>query len=213
MSVRNAVRLIVGGLEHLELSMQIAKWQHRQGRYFMFEHPDLAKSWEEDCVEKVAEMEGVFRVTCDMCRFNLRADGVELNRKPTGLLLNSEEMARHLSRRCQGGHEHQPLLHGLARKAQKYTMEFCRAVLQGLKKQMVKDGVVHRPHEIWAVSHELDMEEDEEEPIGQVEGGEAERQSSDHGRGKGHGEETSPKRGTPTATRVYTIHTSWQSQA
>ena len=174
MSVRNAVRLIVGGLEHLELSMQIAKWQHRQGRYFMFEHPDLAKSWEEDCVEKVAEMEGVFRVTCDMCRFNLRADGVELNRKPTGLLLNSEEMARHLSRRCQGGHEHQPLLHGLARKAQKYTMEFCRAVLQGLKKQMVKDGVVHRPHEIWAVSDELDMEEDEEEPIGQVEGGEAE---------------------------------------
>eukprot|EP00435_Cladocopium_sp_Y103_P043073 s847_g12.t1 len=107
-------------------------------------------------------------------RYNLRVDGENLNKKPTGLLLNSEEMANHLGRRCLGDHAHQPSLHGLAKKAQKYKPEFCRAVLQGLKKQMIKDRVVHREEEIWAVSQDLDLADDEDEEVCPVEEGEAE---------------------------------------
>ena len=182
MSIRQAVRLIVGGLEHLELCASIAKWQHRQGRFFVFEHPDLAKSWEEECMQELSELEGVMRVQCDMCRFNLKGDGINLNKKPTGLMLNSEEMARELSRKCRGDHLHRPLLHGLAKKAQKYTQEFCRAIIRGLVRQMVKDGAVHRPQEVWAVESELQEEYEElaeevlsdEEEMCPVEGGEAE---------------------------------------
>ena len=185
MSLRNAVRLIVGGIEHLELSASIARWQHQQGRFFVFEHPDLAKSWKEDCIEQLAMLDGIYRITCDMCQYNLRADGQELNKKPTGLLLNSEEMAKHLQRRCRGGHSHKALLHGLAKKAQKYTPEFCRAIIQGLKRQIMRDGGVHRPEEIWAVDESWNLEEVEtfedppsdEEEVCQVEGGEQEGSS------------------------------------
>eukprot|EP00435_Cladocopium_sp_Y103_P018800 s2487_g4.t1 len=182
MSIRQAVRLIVGGLEHLELCASIARWQHRQGRFFMFEHPDLARSWKEQCLEDLAQMEGVLRVRCDLCRFNLRANGVDLNKKPTGLLLNSEEMAKELALRCTGDHPHQPLLQGLAKKAAKYTPEFCKAILRGLKRQMMKDGAVHRPQEVWAVEENLQDEDEElfednqsdEEEICPMESGEAE---------------------------------------
>ena len=163
MSLRNAVKLVWGGLNHLRLAMEVAKWQIRQGRYFLFEHPLGATSWNEEAVRQVQELEGVLKVECDMCRFNLRVDGEHLNKKPTGLLTNSEEMARMLGRRCQGGHQHKPLLNGTAVKAQAYTPQFCEAVIKGLKRQMIKDEVVQRREEVWAVSRGelLDDEEDD----------------------------------------------------
>jgi hypothetical protein len=47
MGMQKSVQLLQTGLEHLEIAMEVAKWQHRRGKWFTFEHPDLARSWSE----------------------------------------------------------------------------------------------------------------------------------------------------------------------
>ncbi|CAK9071951.1 Retrovirus-related Pol polyprotein from transposon RE1 (Retro element 1) (AtRE1) [Includes: Protease RE1 [Durusdinium trenchii] len=69
--------MIQTGMEHLELAMALAKWQHRRGRYFLFEHPASASSWKEATVEEVESLEGVEVVSTDMCMYGMNVNGVE----------------------------------------------------------------------------------------------------------------------------------------
>eukprot|EP00434_Breviolum_minutum_P024807 symbB.v1.2.021909.t1/scaffold1920.1/size100294/3 len=59
MDLKQSVALVSCGLDSLELAMEIAKWQWRRGRYFLFEHPESARSWEEPSVQEVVRLEGV----------------------------------------------------------------------------------------------------------------------------------------------------------
>lgn len=74
--------LLSTGVEHLELAMELAKWQRKRGKYFMFEHPASALSWKEPCVQKVENMPGVLTAITDMCMFGLNVSGGGLNKKP-----------------------------------------------------------------------------------------------------------------------------------
>ena len=49
-------------------------------------------------VERVLQIPGMRKVRCDMCMFGLQVDQWGKNKKPTGLMLNSEKMAERLSR-------------------------------------------------------------------------------------------------------------------
>lgn len=135
MTFEEACWLLCLGVEHLELAMAIARWQHRRGKYFLFEHPAYALSWEEDVVEEVKRLEGVEEVRLDMCMFGMNVSGKGLNKKPTKLLCNSEEIARRMSKVCDHSHFHVPTMCGLPKKAQKYPEAFCKEVIQGLKRQ------------------------------------------------------------------------------
>eukprot|EP00913_Durusdinium_trenchii_P026417 g24785.t1 len=158
MKMEHAAMLIKTGMEHLSLAMAIAKWQRQRGKYFLFEHPAQAVSWKEEVVKKVEEMEGVEVITTDMCMFGLNVHGMGLNKKPTKLMIDSEEMRKGLERRCDKKHFHVPTLCGLPKKAQKYPQEFCLEVLKSLKKQIRRDEEGEGSPEVF-----MQEEEDQEE--------------------------------------------------
>eukprot|EP00959_Pyramimonas_sp_CCMP1952_P230236 4813545-Pyramimonas_sp.AAC.1 len=79
------------GLDHLEFCAVLAREQHERGGLFLFEQPAYARSWDQPCVRELADTDGIGWVNTDMCEFKLQVDGGKLNRKPTGILSNSEQ--------------------------------------------------------------------------------------------------------------------------
>ena len=157
--------MIQTGMEHLELAMALAKWQHRRGRYFLFEHPASASSWKEATVEEVESLEGVEVVSTDMCMYGMNVNGLGLNKKPTKLMSNSEEVRRMVNRRCDRKHFHAPTLCLLPKKAQEYPPGFCKAVVKGIKKQILKDAGNPQMKESFMKEAVEEEGEDEEEDL------------------------------------------------
>jgi hypothetical protein len=71
---------------HLEFAAELCMAQHLAGGLFVFEQPASASSWKEPCLQRLAATDGVLWVTTDMCH--------HMNRKRTGLLVNSDALAR-----------------------------------------------------------------------------------------------------------------------
>ena len=67
-----ATLMIGEGIEHLEFTMQLYRWQVARGKLAIFEHPATSRGWKEECVEKAAAMKGVQRVRGHQC---VRASG------------------------------------------------------------------------------------------------------------------------------------------
>ena len=99
--------ILAEAVEHLEFSMKIYEWQVRRKKRAIFEHP-----------ARVLRVPGVQRVRADQCQYGP-------NRKPTNFMVTGEELAKHLSLRCPGKHEHVHLLQVLAKKAQEYPQKLC----------------------------------------------------------------------------------------
>eukprot|EP00959_Pyramimonas_sp_CCMP1952_P084549 1768590-Pyramimonas_sp.AAC.1 len=76
------------GLRDLVLCMEVAQYQHSKGRFFAFEHPLYASSWETEVVRLIASLSGVRRLRVDMCVFDLQVDERGVNKKPTRILTN-----------------------------------------------------------------------------------------------------------------------------
>ena len=113
--------------------------------------------------QELANMEGMIRTDYDMCQYGMNIDQEGLNKKTTGILTNSEEVAKRMSRRCQGGHEHSPLMGGKAIKAQIYPKKFCEEMVKGIKAQFLKDGSWDEEWAGHVYVEELDDQEDEDE--------------------------------------------------
>eukprot|EP00959_Pyramimonas_sp_CCMP1952_P150446 3148637-Pyramimonas_sp.AAC.1 len=64
--------------------MKIADHQIRHGRFFAFEHPLFATSWDTQVVRAIAELPEVRRIRVDTCTCGLSVTGKGLNKKPTG---------------------------------------------------------------------------------------------------------------------------------
>ena len=60
-------------------------------------------------------------------------------KKPTMFLTNCPGIAKEVGQRCPGGHKHQPLLDGRAKKAAQYTDELSKAICRGLIRQLQDD--------------------------------------------------------------------------
>ena len=174
MSWEDAVMLISTGLDHLELAMLIAKWQAKRGRYVLFEHPWLARSWHEESVKEVEQMAGMHRVRCDQCMYGLRVDEWGLNMKPTGIMVNSEKIAARMNRTCDHRHFHAPTMNGRPKKAQVYPKEFCKQIILGLKEQMEVDGKLRLKSEVFVEDEDEENSDHEEDPNPEAAAGEAE---------------------------------------
>ena len=75
----------------INFSMLVARMQARGGRYFMFEHPIGATSWQLPSVTEVAMMKDVDVCTVDMCAYGLKSQdkfGEGAARKRTRLMSN-----------------------------------------------------------------------------------------------------------------------------
>ena len=163
--------LLAEAVDHVELAALVAEWQVRQGRYFVYEHPDGAYSWLEPCVQRMMSLTGATRIKMDMCMFGMNVDGTGLNRKPTGIVSNCPGILRHLDVRCDGTHFHTPLVGGKAKHAQVYPTEFCKAILLGLYEQLLEDGRIGS-QEILAIEVEAVEEDEQQLQLVPVEAGE-----------------------------------------
>lgn len=121
---------VAEGVDHINFAMQLFRWQVKRGRLALFEHPATSKAWKEEEVVKTLALPGVVRVRADQCEYGLNVEGTP-NKKPTDFMVNGEGLARWLSKRCSGGHLHQPLTNGRAVKAQHYPRKLCQAMIKG----------------------------------------------------------------------------------
>ena len=91
---------------HVRFCVSLYKHQVQNRRYFLHEHPWLARSWSMDCIEELERMPGVERVRLDMCQYVMKSHihgrGGPLGPvlKPTGMLTNYYCLKKDLSRKC-----------------------------------------------------------------------------------------------------------------
>ena len=129
---------------HLELVCQMYKFQHSQGRLFMHEHPWGASSWHLKCVQEILKLPNVSVAYCDQCMLGQsvvdRSGHHGFAKKPTGFMTNSAEIKKSLSVMCDGGHDHIPLVGGLAKHCAAYPPRLVYAVLKALRKELQSVG-------------------------------------------------------------------------
>ena len=124
------------GMVHLRFVCKVYQYQIRNNRYFLHEHPRLAKSWSTSPVQNILKHDSVYVTKCDQCQYgavsHTDSGGVAPILKPTKFMSNSLPMLKRLSKVCKGGHKHQPLLAGRAAAAAFYPLPLLRAILQGV---------------------------------------------------------------------------------
>ena len=114
------------GMEHWEFSIELAKYQHRQRRGFLLDHPEWVTSWNTNSAESLIVMDGVYYIAVDMYQFKLMTKDGLLARKPTGLVTNLWPIVKQmLKKRGSGDHPHQPLIGGRAQAAAQYNPPIC----------------------------------------------------------------------------------------
>ncbi len=139
----------VAGDVHLAFVCELYNLQMAGGRYFLHENPDKATSWERECMQKIMQDERVHRSVGDQCQYGQQSYLGDPVKKPTGWLSNAPEILKAISRRCRGrggecarraGGRHATASGRIAREAAVYPFRLCRAILQGCRAQLIKDG-------------------------------------------------------------------------
>ena len=107
----------------------------------MFVHENLAHAKSFSLLEIRNNMRktGLDVFEAYQCMYGLKTRGksrsqLVLAKKPTKFMTNSRAIGRELSRRCDGTHEHQPLIDGRAQAAARYPQAFCKAICRGVVK-------------------------------------------------------------------------------
>ena len=91
------------GLLHLHLAATIARAQHAAGRFYIFEHPLKALSWDIDILKSIpGEM-----VRVDQCALGLTSPDGDFLQKPTIFKTNLPSLANELAHyTCPKNHKH-----------------------------------------------------------------------------------------------------------
>jgi len=141
----------VAGDVHLRFVAELYKMQLDGGRYFLHENPDQATSWGRAALADLLRDERVQTVTGDQCQYGQGAQCGDPIRKPTRWMSNSPEILKKLGRRCTGrggacsrrrGGRHVTASGRLAREAAVYPFKLCRAILEGCRDQLMRDGTL-----------------------------------------------------------------------
>ena len=150
--------LIEKGERHMRLTIKPYRLQAENGRWFLHEHPNSATSWKmPEMVNLMRELE-ITKNVAHMCRYGMYskdANGLGKVKKPTGFITNSSYPADQLGNKCLGGHRHVQLLGGRAQACQIYPDKLCRAMLKGIRLELVHSGVIKADHaDMMAISSE-----------------------------------------------------------
>ena len=167
--------LIEKGLRHMRFAVKLYRLQDEGGRFFLHEHPNSATSWKMPEVLKLMNDLQLEKTTAHMCRYGMKSadeSGGGRVKKPTGFLTNSSFLRDQLGKRCMGGHHHIQLLGGRARACQVYPDKLCRAILVGIRNELVNTGKIKaNSMDMLNVSQEnLDPEEYFDEYVDDVSG-------------------------------------------
>ena len=127
------------GMIHLTHAMECCHCQHRARRFFAFEHPYNASSWEQDVVKNVARLPGVETVIFDQCMLGLVSPVRRIPiRKRTKIMTNNHVLAAALRGiKCDRSHAHQRVEGAeggvrMSLHAQKYPEALCRIIARAV---------------------------------------------------------------------------------
>ena len=119
-----------------ELSVEIARLQHKHGRFYIIENPWSSAIWQLPSMAQLVSQS--FIAYCDQCRFGL----VDMNNKPTkkatAFISNHEELIRGLNVACDGHHAQHSLLAGKiggvskTRFAQRWPYRLCKTIVDAV---------------------------------------------------------------------------------
>ena len=135
--------ILAEGRMHLKVACEAYEEQHRKGRFFLHEHPKPSASWQEKCIQRVQELDGVFTVQAPMCKWHMVSEdgqGIGYVKKETQWVTNSWEVAQAIEGKCEGGHRHVRLVNGRARYAQVYPPKLVSAILKGIRQELRNAG-------------------------------------------------------------------------
>ena len=141
----------VAGDVHLNFVCELYAMQMNGNRYFLHENPNQAASWGRECMQQLMKDDRVQRSVGDQCQFGQQSHLGDPVKKPTGWLSNSPEILKALSKRCcgrggvcsrRGGGRHVIAAGRVAREAAVYPFRLCRAILQGCRNQLLRDGTL-----------------------------------------------------------------------
>ena len=133
----------------MRIALNIYQLQVEAGRLLIREHPNSASSWKLPEMMEFMDSLGIDKVVGHMCRFRMESsdeNGPGLVNKPTGFLSNSEFVRNSLQKKCLGGHRHVPPVGGRAKPCQVYPDGLCRAMLRGIKAELVHSGLIKGGH-------------------------------------------------------------------
>ena len=127
---------------HLDFSMHLCQYQAERNRFFIFEHPWRASSWERESVKRVAELANCHKVTFDQCQTGLTTpdDKKTPIKKRTSLLTNCKAVTEIFEPlQCQGCAEHHHIegsINGirLSHWCQIYTPQLCEKFAEVVKR-------------------------------------------------------------------------------
>ena len=128
-------------IKMLNLCIRIAEFRLKHGRYFYFEHPFGASSWETPLMQKLLRHSQVELSKIDMCAYGLVSPRNVPMKKSTGILHNIPALSPMLVLRCDGSHKHDRIEGSISGCkcslwAQKYPKFFCQALAGGIQQQI-----------------------------------------------------------------------------
>ena len=130
---------------HLEFIFKLIMIQHRDGRYFIHEHPGGISSWQAQCVQEVLTVTQATITEFDQCTFGFMAtdrDGsLKHCRKRSKLVSTMPAIESIFSGKlCQERHEHAHLAEGEAHDTRIYPSQLCKAIATAIKLQRKWDA-------------------------------------------------------------------------
>ena len=85
---------------HLNFTVELMEMQIAGNRYFLYEHPEWASSWNIEAIQRLMAYLEVQRARADQCQYNLEAQRGKWTchsvMKPTGFLSNSAALLKEL---------------------------------------------------------------------------------------------------------------------
>ncbi|CAK9054149.1 unnamed protein product [Durusdinium trenchii] len=133
----------------LKFVRKAARDQRRRGGALLGENPATSRAWQEPAI--VEAFEGMPEVVTDMCCYGLKKphehtpEGQPLFLRKRTRLRGTEEILDRCDAKCQGGHQHTPVLGGvkidgrwkpLSDFAGGYTKKFAEKVIQGAEEYL-----------------------------------------------------------------------------
>ena len=133
------------GVRHMRFAVKLYRLQAEAGRLFLHEHPNSASIWKlQEVMTRMSDL-GTTKSVAHLCRYGMTSkdgEGVGCVKKPTGSLTNSIHLKDQLQKTCMGGHRHVQLVGGRAKPCQIYPRRLCRAMLRGIRNELVQSGII-----------------------------------------------------------------------
>ena len=133
-------RITYKAQRHLEFICKLIMIQHRDGRYFIHEHPSGISSWQDQSVQEVLTVTKATITEFDQCMFGLMAidkDGSLKHYRRRSKIVSTMPAIESIfsGKLCQEEHEHAHLVEGEAHDPQSYPSQLRKAIMKAIKLQ------------------------------------------------------------------------------